>query len=58
MTAHWAKFTLSLHAWDEPIIRVLEESKRKDMPLLYPMIGEKVDVKETITTDTWWERVK
>jgi L-ascorbate metabolism protein UlaG (beta-lactamase superfamily) len=58
MPGHWAKFTLSLHDWDEPIIRVLEESKRKNLPLLYPMIGEKVDIRETITTEKWWEEVK
>jgi L-ascorbate metabolism protein UlaG (beta-lactamase superfamily) len=58
MTGHWAKFTLSIHDWDEPIIRVLEESKRKNLPLLYPMIGEKVDIKETVTSEKWWEKVK
>lgn len=57
MTGHWAKFTLALHDWDEPIIRVLAESKRRDMPLLYPMIGEKVDIKEAVTTKEWWQKV-
>jgi L-ascorbate metabolism protein UlaG (beta-lactamase superfamily) len=58
MPGHWAKFTLSIHDWDEPIIRVLEESKRKNLTLLYPMIGEKVDIKKTITSEKWWEKVK
>jgi L-ascorbate metabolism protein UlaG (beta-lactamase superfamily) len=57
MTGHWAKFTLSMHDWDEPITRVLEESKNKNMPLLYPMIGEKVNIKTTVTTEKWWEKV-
>lgn len=58
MPGHWSKFSLSIHDWDEPIIRVIEESKRKDLPVLYPMIGEKVDVRETISIEAWWEKVK
>lgn len=58
MPGHWAKFTLSLHDWDEPIIKVIEESKRKKLTVLYPVIGEKVDVKETVSTEAWWEKVK
>jgi L-ascorbate metabolism protein UlaG (beta-lactamase superfamily) len=54
MPVHWAKFTLSMHDWDEPIIRVIEEAKREKVILLHPMIGEKVDIKETITTAEWW----
>jgi prephenate dehydrogenase len=43
-----------MHDWDEPIIRVIEEAKREKVILLHPMIGEKVDIKETITTAEWW----
>jgi L-ascorbate metabolism protein UlaG (beta-lactamase superfamily) len=58
MIGHWAKFTLSIHDWDEPIARVFEESNKKGLPLLYPMIGEKVDIKETITTEKWWGKIQ
>jgi L-ascorbate metabolism protein UlaG (beta-lactamase superfamily) len=58
ITGHWAKFTLSIHDWDEPINRVFEESQRKGLPLLYPMIGEKVNIKETVTTNQWWRKIK
>jgi L-ascorbate metabolism protein UlaG (beta-lactamase superfamily) len=58
MPGHWSKFSLSIHDWDEPIIKVIEESKRKKLPVLYPMIGEKVDVRETISTEAWWEKVQ
>lgn len=58
MPGHWAKFSLSLHDWDEPIIKVLEESKRKGLPVIYPKIGEKVDIRDTITTEIWWESIK
>ncbi len=57
MTGHWAKFTLSIHDWDEPIVKIMEESQKRNMPLLYSKIGEKVDIKETVTTEAWWEKV-
>lgn len=58
ITGHWAMFTLALHDWDEPIRRILEESQKKGLPLLYPKIGEKLDIKEGKTTDKWWEKVE
>ncbi len=53
---HWAKFSLALHAWDEPIIRVAAEAHRKKMPLLHPMIGERVFLKKEATYSNWWEK--
>lgn len=58
LPGHWAKFALSMHDWDEPIIKVIEESKRKNMPLLYPLIGQKLDLKEAVTMEAWWEKIK
>lgn len=58
MPGHWAKFALSMHDWDEPIIKVIEESKRKNMPLLYPLIGQKLDLKEAVTMEAWWKKIK
>jgi hypothetical protein len=51
---HWGKFSLSLHAWDEPIIRVITEAKQKGVTVLHPMIGEPVYLdKENVFTE-WW----
>lgn len=58
LPGHWAKFALSMHDWDEPIIKVIEESKRKNMTLLYPLIGQKLDLKEAVTMEAWWEKIK
>jgi L-ascorbate metabolism protein UlaG (beta-lactamase superfamily) len=52
---HWSKFPLGNHAWDEPIIRVAAEAKRKGMPLIHPMIGEQVLLKEgPVNAAEWW----
>ena len=58
MPVHWAKFSLALHDWDEPVKRVTSEAQRKNMPLLLPMIGEMVDLNNHIPPATWWEGLK
>ena len=54
---HWSKFSLSLHAWDEPVIRVTKESKRKNVPVITPMIGEEVEINANTIYKNWWEKV-
>jgi L-ascorbate metabolism protein UlaG (beta-lactamase superfamily) len=55
MPVHWAKFTLSLHPWDEPIRRVTAAAAERGMPLATPMIGQPVVVGATYPNDRWWE---
>jgi L-ascorbate metabolism protein UlaG (beta-lactamase superfamily) len=54
LPVHWAKFSLSLHAWDEPIIRIKKESAVKNMPLLHPKIGEVVYLDRDQIFSDWW----
>ena len=58
LPVHWAKFTLSVHDWDDPIRRVVKEARLKYMPLIHPMIGEVVDLDTTKEGDEWWNAVK
>lgn len=55
---HWGKFALANHDWDDPIIRVAAESARRGMPLLHPLIGEKVNLNETGVFTKWWEGLR
>ena len=57
LPVHWAKFTLSLHDWDEPIRRVSAEAARKNISLVHPMIGERVDLRNFKSYSNWWEQV-
>jgi len=57
MPVHWAKFTLSLHSWDEPILRIKEEAMKKNINLLHPRIGEPVDLDAPSVFDSWWEGI-
>ena len=56
LPVHWAKFSLSLHDWDEPIERVTAEAARKNISVIHPMIGEDVDLKNITTYSRWWEQ--
>jgi len=58
LPVHWAKFSLSLHAWDEPIIRIKKEAEAKNIYLLHPMIGEQVDLNAHQIFTSWWERIQ
>ncbi|RYD89439.1 MAG: MBL fold metallo-hydrolase, partial [Sphingobacteriales bacterium] len=55
MPVHFAKFALSVHSWDEPIIRVTNEAEKQGMPIVTPVIGEKVNLNEDIVFPKWWE---
>lgn len=56
LPVHWAKFSLALHSWDEPIQRVTAEAGRQDVPIATPMIGEQVVLgNEGQEFSKWWE---
>ena len=55
LPVHWAKFSLSVHAWDEPIIRIKKEAYLKNLNLIHPRIGEAVDLDNPAIFESWWE---
>ncbi len=55
---HWSKFSLSIHAWDEPIIKLSEAAALKNVSLIQPMIGEAVDLDSTNNYIKWWNNIK
>lgn len=58
LPVHWAKFALALHQWDEPINRVTKECERKNVPVMHPMIGDKLNLKDMKVCDTWWTQLR
>ena len=55
MPVHWGKFLLANHAWDHPIRSIIEFNKQKNIPLITPMIGEEVDLKDNAQIfSEWW----
>ena len=54
---HWAKFSLSLHAWDEPLAMVTAEATKNNMAIITPMIGEAVDLLNFSNSIDWWKNI-
>ena len=55
MIVHWAKFPLSMHNWNEPAIRSSAYAKEAQMPLVTPMIGERVNLDDLHQNwEPWW----
>lgn len=53
---HSAKFALALHPWNEPLQKVVQLGKEKNLNILTPMIGETVDLNASNQHfKIWWE---
>ena len=57
MPIHWGKFNLSLHAWTEPVERLLTAAEEPGIRVVTPRIGQGFDVGRTIPQAHWWRDV-
>jgi L-ascorbate metabolism protein UlaG (beta-lactamase superfamily) len=56
---HNSKFALGNHAWDEPLRKITELNEQEQIPLVTPIIGELVRLKDTTQQFTrWWVGIK
>jgi len=56
---HSSKFVLANHPWDEPLVKITELNEVEKFPLVTPMIGEFVNLKnEKQIFKPWWVGVK
>jgi len=55
LPVHWGKFSLALHAWDEPIKRVIEEARSLNIKVHTPKIGQPLILAESFQSESWWE---
>ena len=51
---HWGTFDLALHAWTEPIERVLAAAATRGVMVATPMAGQSVEPTRTLETKRWW----
>jgi L-ascorbate metabolism protein UlaG (beta-lactamase superfamily) len=59
MPVHAAKYALSVHAWDDPFIRISKAMENSDIKLLTPIIGEKVQLQnKNQKFQNWWENIE
>ena len=54
---HWSKFDLSIHPWDEPIIRITKEAAKRNVNIATPMIGEVFEL-TNLPKNPWWEKLR
>lgn len=55
MPIHWGSFTLSTHAWYEPIERALSKSKEIGQKIIAPQIGEVMSIHDLEKDKKkWW----
>ena len=51
---HNGTFDLALHAWTEPLERIVAIAKDKDVALSTPRIGERLDIRQPGEGMAWW----
>lgn len=57
LPVHSSKFALALHAWDEPLEKLMLSNLKVNLPILTPMIGETVNLlDEQQVFQTWWRK--
>lgn len=54
LPVHWAKFTLAMHAWNEPAIRVTRKARTENLKITTPLLGEQVILDESYPSKEWW----
>ncbi|SDR81195.1 L-ascorbate metabolism protein UlaG, beta-lactamase superfamily [Christiangramia echinicola] len=55
LPVHSGKFTLANHDWDEPLKEITEQKNQKNIRILTPMIGQQVNLKDSIQQfKHWW----
>ena len=53
---HWGTFNLAAHRWDQPIVRLIEQSELVGVDLLVPVAGQTVDAGEAFIAEMWLGR--
>jgi L-ascorbate metabolism protein UlaG (beta-lactamase superfamily) len=54
---HWGTFSLSTHAWDEPVETLLQLAPKHAARLLMPRLGEAVEPASAEAVTPWWRGV-
>jgi len=52
---HWGAFSLSVHAWYEPVERFTVKANELGLKIVTPKIGERIEITETLGSEEWWK---
>lgn len=56
LPVHWGTFSLSTHAWDQPVETLLAQADPAHAHLLLPRLGEPVEPGERRPASPWWRQ--
>ncbi|MGB1004826.1 MAG: MBL fold metallo-hydrolase, partial [Salibacteraceae bacterium] len=45
MPIHWGAFTLAMHSWTDPVIRIKVKAEELGIPIITPKIGGQIEIK-------------
>lgn len=54
---HWGTFDLAMHAWTEPVERVLIAAEKAGVPIAVPLPGESIEPASPPQLSRWWPSV-
>lgn len=54
---HWGTFALAMHAWTEPVERVLAAAEKAGVPLAVPRPGESIEPATPPELTRWWPEI-
>ena len=54
LPVHWGKFSLAMHAWTDPVTRVLDKAKELNVRVLTPKIGQPIILDDDFQFESWW----
>lgn len=51
---HWGKYTLALHSWNDPVIRLTAKAEELKVNVTTPKIGQQIILDSIYPSDKWW----
>lgn len=55
VSVHWGMYSLSPHAWYEPVERTTSLSAKKGLSQITPLVGELVKLNDSLPKTKWWK---
>lgn len=53
---HWGMFELSLHAWYDPVEKLFNLAKQKNIEVVAPKLGQVVNLNQKFNNELWWNK--
>jgi L-ascorbate metabolism protein UlaG (beta-lactamase superfamily) len=57
LPVHWGTFDLALHAWDDPIERLVTRAEKFSVRVVTPRLGRAIEPSRETLVDPWWREV-